>query len=239
MSAYFHPTKYQCIPLRAKNENVVRESAQSYVERRVLELRLQLDIPALEDANIRDLLRESDSFASSFHGAGFGYLSPLDFVRLISHLTEIASQVYLVYSLTTDLAHFCVFAISAFYALLPYFTSRYGPFYPQQSDMEYTATQAAAAERKERMRGLVYNHSYRPEIALFGLEKWIVGSWFKSSQELLGTCDNEIIWWDIFGFLQINPSEVNTALQYVRIGAFMHVSHKLHSSVLACLHRIF
>ena len=55
------------------NESIVHSSMRFFMEQRQLEQRLRLDLPTLSDANVRDLLHESDLFVRSFTGLGFGF----------------------------------------------------------------------------------------------------------------------------------------------------------------------
>lgn len=150
--------------------------------------RARLDHPALADPIIRDLLQESDIFARSFTGmGGFGLLSPLDFVRILTLLSELVAHVFILLSLTRSTTHLCVLGLSLASSLLPLVdvatwlgVRRHG------HEDAYSPSEARAMAKQEQMRNLVYNETYRSEILLFGLSSWIVESWATARQTMLG-----------------------------------------------------
>ncbi|KAJ7937355.1 P-loop containing nucleoside triphosphate hydrolase protein [Mycena leptocephala] len=168
----------------ASNETVVMDSARFYVEYVQLEQRIRLDIPTLSDPAVRDLLQESDLFARSFSGSGFGLLSPLDFIHIISLVTELVSHVLLILSLTGGATHYGVLLLSIFSATLPLFVTWFGCPQPHSETM-YTPREARAADRQEKMRNLAYNDAHRPEIELFGLGDWILKTWASARKVVL------------------------------------------------------
>ena len=151
-------------------------SAKFFVEYQQLEQRVRLDVPTLADPAVRDLLQESDLFAHSFSGGGFGLLSPLDFVHILSLTTEIVSHILLIISLTRGAAHLGVLLLSICSALLP-FCVIWCRCPPRGTDPPYNVREARAANRQERMRNFAYSDVHRAEIALFGLGDWILKSW--------------------------------------------------------------
>jgi hypothetical protein len=169
------------------NETYVHSSARFFVEYQQMEQRVRLDLPTLADPVIRDLLQESELFVRSFNGmGGFGLLSPLDLVHIISLCTEVISHVWVVLSLTGGATHFGVLLFSALSALFPLLMSWFG--IPQShSESLYSPQEARAAERQERMRNLAYSDSHRPEIVLFGLGPWILKSWATARKIILDT----------------------------------------------------
>jgi hypothetical protein len=160
------------------------DSARFYVEYVQMEQRVRLDIPTLSDPVVRDLLQESDLFARSFSGSGFGLLSPLDFIRIISLATEILSHALLIMSLTGGATHYGVLLLSIFSATLPLFVTWFGC--PQtHAESLYTPREARAADRQEKMRNLAYNDAHRPEIQVFGLSSWILSTWASARKVVL------------------------------------------------------
>jgi hypothetical protein len=200
---------------RFSNENIVLGSARFFVEHQQLEHRVRLDIPTLADPVVRDLLQESDLFARSFNGGGFGLLSPLDFVHVLSLTTEIMSHIWLVISLTRGATHFGVLLLSIFSAMLPLLLTRCN-FSQRQSDPPYNATEARAAARHERMRNLAYSDAHRPEIALFGLGDWILKSW-SSARKIVLASEQPHFLLDSSFFARINLSDLLFALQNVSL----------------------
>ncbi|KAF6762807.1 P-loop containing nucleoside triphosphate hydrolase protein [Ephemerocybe angulata] len=92
--------------LLTTNENIVLGSARFFIEYKQMEHRVRLDVPTLADPQVRDLLQESDLFARSFSGGGFGFISPLDFINIFSLLIEILSHLWLILTLTRNASCF-------------------------------------------------------------------------------------------------------------------------------------
>ncbi|KAF7331998.1 ABC transporter domain-containing protein [Mycena kentingensis (nom. inval.)] len=168
----------------ASNETTVMDSAKFYVEYAQLSHRVRLDIPTLQDPVVRDLLHESELFTRSFSGGGFGLLSPLDCIHVISLATEIFSHVLLILSLTGGTAQYGILFISVFSATLPLLVSwiRCPELHPEDL---YTPRETRAAERQEKMRNLAYDESHRPELELFGLGGWILKTWASARKTVL------------------------------------------------------
>ncbi|KIY72980.1 P-loop containing nucleoside triphosphate hydrolase protein [Cylindrobasidium torrendii FP15055 ss-10] len=162
--------------IAVSNETLVLGSARFHVERQQLEQRVRLDGPSLADPATRDLLQESDIFARSFGGGGFGLISPLDFIQLLALLAEIGSHILVLHSLTHNATHLGLLVLSIisvlFPLILPWFS--FGPAY---SDMMYTPQESYADRRREQMRNLAYADVHRPEVSLFGLKNWILSTW--------------------------------------------------------------
>ncbi|KAJ7667692.1 P-loop containing nucleoside triphosphate hydrolase protein [Mycena polygramma] len=194
----------------ASNETVVMDSARFYVEYVQMEQRIRLDIPTLADPVVRDLLQESDLFARSFSGSGFGLLSPLDFIHIISLVTELVSHVLLILSLTGGATHYGVLLLSIFSATLPLFVTWFGCPQPH-SETLYTPREARAADRQEKMRNLAYNDAHRPEIELYGLGPWILKTWASARKVVLDS-ENENLR-DSSLVSKLNFSDVLFALQ--------------------------
>ncbi|PPQ92350.1 hypothetical protein CVT25_008700 [Psilocybe cyanescens] len=168
----------------ASNESEVLGSARFYIEHKQMEQRLRLDVPTLADPTVRVLLQESDLFARSFGGGGFGMLSPMDFINVISLTTEIASHLFLIVSLTRGAFHFGILFLSIFSTTLPFFLSWFN-YSRDPAEAATTTTEAEACDRQERLRNLAYSDIHRPEIALFGLSDWILQSWSSARKVVL------------------------------------------------------
>ncbi|KAH8118536.1 P-loop containing nucleoside triphosphate hydrolase protein [Phellopilus nigrolimitatus] len=196
------------------NENIVHSSMRFLMEHRQLEQRLRLDLPTLADPTIRDLLHESDLFVRSFTGFGFGFglFSPLDLVRVLSSVAELASQIVVLYS-ASRLSSSSLFPnfssdpsdpsekspvphlpfLGAL--LLPSILSVLASCLPRlpfsspangENPALYTASEAREAERAERMRSMAHGEPFRAEVVLFGLAPWILGSWSSARRRILG-----------------------------------------------------
>lgn len=198
--------------IAASNERVVLESARFYIEYKQMEHRVRLDVPTLTDPTVRDLLQESDLFSRSFSGTGFGFLSPLDFLQIISLSTEILSHLFLIISLTSCPSQCGILILSILSALLPTFLSWYNvPVNPP--DPRTTTKEARAADRLEKMRNLAYSDSYRPEIALFGLGEWILKSWSSARRVILEAEATQP--YQTSHLAQYNLTELITAVQNI------------------------
>jgi hypothetical protein len=169
---------------RASNDNIVLGSARFFIEYKQMEQRVRLDVPTLADPTVRALLQESDLFARSFAGGGFGMLSPLDFIHVFSLMTEIASHLFLIISLTRGAFHFGVLLLSIFSTLLPLVLSWFSCS-RDQAESPTSAKEARANDRQERLRNMAYSDTHRPEIALFGLGDWILKSWSSARKIVL------------------------------------------------------
>ena len=200
---------------RASNENIVTGSARFFIEYKQMEQRVRLDVPTLDDPVIRSLLQESDLFVRSFAGSGFGLLSPLDFIRIFSLLTEIASHAYLIISLTRGMSHLGILFVSILSTMLPVFLSWFSCS-REQMESKASAKEMRAADRQERLRNLAYSDVHRPEIALFGLGDWILKSWSNArkvaftSEQLSHARNTSII-------DQFNLAELMSAIQNVSL----------------------
>jgi hypothetical protein len=153
-----------------------------------MSLRSRLDLPALADPVVRDLLQESDVFARSFTGmGGFGLFSPLDAVRILGLLTELASHLYILLSLTRSTTHVLILVLSLASSLLPLIdVAAWLGFRHSSHENVYSAAEIRALAKQEQMRSLVYNDSYRPEILVFGLGTWVLESWASARRTMLG-----------------------------------------------------
>ncbi|KIJ70441.1 hypothetical protein HYDPIDRAFT_172258 [Hydnomerulius pinastri MD-312] len=167
------------------NENIVHESARFFVEYQQIAQRLRLDIPTLADPNVRDCLQESDLFVRSFNGmGGFGLLSPFDFIQIFALVSELASHLLVLLSLTGGSANMGALLLSLLSALFPLLLNR-GVGVPSAPEMTYTTEEVRTAERREKLRNLAYNDAHRPEVLLFGLGPWILQSWANARKAML------------------------------------------------------
>ncbi|KIK65609.1 hypothetical protein GYMLUDRAFT_39086 [Collybiopsis luxurians FD-317 M1] len=160
----------------AYNENIVLDSAKFMVEYQQLRQRVQLDCPTFSDPVTRDLLHESDLFARSFNGTGFGSISPLDFLQLFALVAEITSHLLLIFSVTKSPTHIYVLILSLCSTFLP-LVLPHSILSHNDFDSQFTRREAHAANRREKMRNMAFSDMYRPEVQLFGLQDWILSNW--------------------------------------------------------------
>jgi hypothetical protein len=147
---------------------------------------ISLIIPSstLSDPLVKALLQESDLFARSFSGSGFGLISPLDFIFLLRLPMEICAHLVLIISLTGGATHYGVLLLSIFSAILPLLVTWFGCPHAH-SETLYSPRETRAADRQEKMRNLAYNEAHRPEIELFGLGDWILKTWASARRVVL------------------------------------------------------
>lgn len=197
----------------------MHSSARFFVEYQQLEQRVKLDLPTLADPIVRDLLQESELFARSFNGmGGFGLLSPFDFVHILALLTEVASHIWVVLSLTGGTIHIGILLLSVISAMLPLLLSWSG-FSPAHPEALYNPQEVRAAERQEKMRNLAHSDTHRPEIILFGLGPWILRSWANARKIVMGSEQPPSLRGSALSmsvFSHINFSDLLFALQNVR-----------------------
>lgn len=177
--------------ITTQNETLVQQSVRYRVEYLQIQLRLRLDIPTLADPDVTALLSESDMFVRSFSGAGgFGLLSPFDLIRTVSTFSELATQLYLVWSMSAglfDTSHALMLVFAFLPTLLSWASSRVSQLlscpWPEYGEDSEGAEQS---ERHERMRNLAHDNYHKPEILLFGLSDWILESWATARKSVLG-----------------------------------------------------
>ncbi|PFH52604.1 hypothetical protein AMATHDRAFT_74081 [Amanita thiersii Skay4041] len=208
--------------LATSNETVVLESARFFVEYQQLEQRIRLDIPTLSDPIVRDLLQESDLFARSFSGSGFGLLSPLDFMQIFALVTEIASHIFLILTLTCGSTQLGILLFYLISAVLPSVVT-WCNFSQDRPDSQYSQREIRAADRQERMRSLAYSDAHRPEIALFGLRDWILSSWSRARKIILESEQSRHNRHSAF-FFNLNFSDLVLALQNVPFAILLQSS---------------
>ena len=185
-----------------------------------MEQRVRLDLPALADPDVCNLLQESELFARSFHGgSGFGLLSPFGVVRIISLCLEAFSQICVLIILTRQMPQYQVILLSVLATLIP-LVIPYLRFSQRHTDPLYTPKEARAAERQQKMRALVYNDSYRQEILLFGLGPWILRTWAAARRV---THSNEQVVFSRESLLNVNISDHLSTLQ--NVGLVMNSLH--------------
>lgn len=203
-----------------------------------MEQRVRLDVPTLADPIVRSLLQESDLFVRSFAGSSFGLLSPLDFIRIFSLVTEILSHAYLIISLTRGVSHLGILIVSILSTMLPLVLSCFS-YSSEQMESQASAKEVRAADRQERLRNLAYSDVHRPEIALFGLGDWILKSWSNArkiaiaSEQLSYARNTSII--DqfnlaelVFAIQNVSPTRVSN-FEFLTIFSFLYCfSSKTH-----------
>jgi hypothetical protein len=182
-----------------------------------MEHRLRLDLPTLEDPIVRDLLHESDMFAKSFNGmGGFGLLSPFDFINILTLMSEFASHILVLKSLTGTI-HYGALLLSLLSVFVPLIIRRFG-FAQYSKEKPFTPQEIRSAERLEKLRSLAFSDEHRPEIILFGLGPWILRSWAVARKSTLGSDSYSAdlsVWESLLS--NVNLADILFALQNVRV----------------------
>lgn len=227
----------------SSNEHIVCEEAKFFIEYQQMANRVRLDVPTLSDPQVRELLQESDLFAQSFNTSGFGLLSPLDFIRIITLVTEIISHLLLIIALTHSPTHVGVLIFSIFTTVFPSLFS-WRSFPDRDQGFAYNADEIQAAECHERMRNLVFSDTHRVEISFFGLGQWILQSWsntrrFTISSEHRATLQEYSImsYLDLHDFsfaLQNVPFALLMQSSSASLGSFTSYRNSLHCAIYAC-----
>ncbi|OBZ76416.1 Lipid A export ATP-binding/permease protein MsbA [Grifola frondosa] len=226
------------------NETIVHGSARYLIEYKQMEQRVRLDVPTLADPVVRDLLHESDLFVRSFNGmSAFGFLSPFDFMRILTLISELISHIWLLSSLTFGGTSVSVLAFSLISSFIPlgYRWLGGGPKYFEDfSNIQEVRT----AAKQERMRNLAHSDPYRPEIILFGLGPWILHSWARARKAMLGLEQKQPIDdWDFVSKILsgFNVSGLFSTLQHIPLVLILQSSSNslgaftLYRSSVQCL----
>lgn len=165
---------------------MVQNSARFVVEYKQMNQRIRMDVPTLADPDIRDLFHESDLFVRSFSGvSGFGLLSPFDFIRVLSLVSELASHALVLWSLTSNATHHWILIFSVASTILPLLLPFMGCSRVYYGDHQ-TAQEVRSVAKQEKMRSLAYSDTHRPEVSLFGLGPWILQTWASARKVVLG-----------------------------------------------------
>ncbi|KAI9512730.1 P-loop containing nucleoside triphosphate hydrolase protein [Russula earlei] len=221
-------------PFFTNNEHFVQNSARFLVEYQQMEQRVRLDIPTLSDPTVRDLLAESDLFVSSFQGAGgFGLLSPFDLIRVFSLISELASHIFVLSTISYGPLSILALFISFLSAAYPFVQSSllprtYGFDAPVYSEVEISLT-----EKQEQMRQLSLSDTHRPEVMLFGLGPWILQTWAAARQAVLGlNSSQQSLRSPSSIFSHLNVAEIIAALQNLPFVLMLQTSTSLGSLAL-------
>lgn len=160
-----------------------------------MQIRLRLDMPALLDPEVKDLLAETDMFVRSFSGMGtFMLLSPLDMIRMFTTLAEIISQGFVLWSMSLSSARafttsqhwteIMILAMATFPTICNFFNARLAFSTDRWSHSLEEDEGMRLAERHERMHNLAYSDRFKREVLLFGMGEWILQSWAEAKRAL-------------------------------------------------------
>ena len=202
-----------------------------------MEQRVRLDIPTLSDPTVRDLLAESDLFVSSFQGAGgFGLLSPFDLIRVFSLISELASHLFVLSTISFGPLSILALLISFLSAAYPLIQNTLLPRTYRFDVPVYSEEEIRLSEKQEQMRQLSLSDTHRPEVMLFDLGPWILQTWADARQAVLGLhSSQQSLQSPSSIFAHLNVAEIIAALQNVSPHMF-HVplaftAHTLQATV--------
>jgi hypothetical protein len=184
-----------------------------------MEQRVRLDIPTLSDPTVRDLLAESDLFVSSFQGVGgFGLLSPFDLIRVFSLISELASHIFVLSTISYGPLSIFALVISFLSAAYPLVQSSLLPRTYRFDTPVYSEEEIRLTEKQEQMRQLSLSDTHRPEVMLFGLGPWILQTWAAARQTVLGLHSSQQSLQSPSNiFSHLNVAEIIAALQNVSL----------------------
>lgn len=201
------------------------------MEYKQMEQRVRMDVPTLSDPAVRDLFHESDLFVRSCSGvSSFGLLSPFDFIRVLSLLSELVSHALVLCTLSRSGSHRYLLAWSIITSVLPLLMPWMGHS-RMYFDEIHGHCEARTAAKQERMRALAHSDPYRPEVMLFGLGPWILQSWANARRRMLGLEHaqslNDLKLPSIL-FTGVNVAGILTALQ--NVCAYL-TGHTFHANI--------
>ncbi|TFY81792.1 hypothetical protein EWM64_g2225 [Hericium alpestre] len=166
---------------------------------------------------------------------GFGLLSPFDFVRIFTLISELASHIYVLSSLTYGPLPLVTLILSIISSVYPFFHSYFTPQRYHFDTPNYGEEEMQQAEKQEQMRQLSFSESHRPEVLLFGLGPWILDTWATARKTALGlhsprSPSHPQGLWQLLGL--INITEMITALQNIPFVLMLRSSTSLGSLAL-------
>lgn len=155
-----------------------------------LQNRLRLDIPALADPLVQDLLDESNRFVNAFASGANTILTPLGLVTLLRDFSQILSQATVFYTLLLSSRAHTSYIFTTVLVVLPKFPSLLRTLQnwilsPEDDwpDDEFSRRAAAVKRRIAHMENLAYSATYKAEIVLFGLADWILAEWSRATKD--------------------------------------------------------
>jgi hypothetical protein len=117
-------------------------------------------------------------------------------IRIFTTISEILSQAFVLWSMSLSSARafhtsqhwaeFLILGLAIFPTLFSFFNSCFAfPLSDRWSQSLQDSEDARLEERHERMRGLAYSDSFKPEVLLFGLRTWILQTWADAKKSLM------------------------------------------------------
>lgn len=153
-----------------------------------LQNRLRLDIPALADPLVQDLLDESNRFVNAFTSGANTILTPVGLVNLLRDCSQIISQATVLLKLYHSPTSRYLFTtlliiLPKFPCLLRHLQNWVLSPEDDWPDDTFSRHATAVKRRIARMENLAYSATYKAEIVLFGLTDWILAEWSKATKE--------------------------------------------------------
>jgi hypothetical protein len=165
-----------------------------------LQNRLRLDIPALADPIVQDMLDESNRFVTSFASSANNALTPTGLFNVISDMSQLISQAIVLYSLLRKGAFSSMHLLTVALVLLPRFPNIFRRLHdwfiaPDDDWPDELFSQRASALKRRicQMETMAYSAALKAEVVLFGLADWILIQWLdakKADMQLDRTLSN-------------------------------------------------
>jgi hypothetical protein len=168
----------------------VQQSVRLHFQYVQLQNRLRLDIPALADPLVQDLLDESNRFVNAFASGANTILTPIGLVNLLRDCSQIISQATVLLKLYHSSSSRKSYLFTTLLIILPKFPCllrhmQNWVLSPEDDWPDDTFSRHATAVKRRiaRMENLAYSATYKAEIVLFDLADWILAEWNKATKE--------------------------------------------------------
>ncbi|KAF8313494.1 P-loop containing nucleoside triphosphate hydrolase protein [Clavulina sp. PMI_390] len=172
------------------NSRFVQQSVRVELQSLQMRSRLRLDIPALADPLIQDLLDESNRFVNAFSSGANTILTPIGLTAILRDSAQIISHAVLVYTLVFSNPLDSSSLLAVVLIILPKIPSflRAAQTWILSSendwpDDEFSRRASAVKRRIAHFENLAYSATYKAEVVLFGLADWILAEWTKAMRE--------------------------------------------------------
>ena len=166
-------------------------------------------------------------------------------IRIFTTISEILSQAFVLWSMSLSSARafhtsqhwaeLLILGLAIFPTLFSFFNSCFAfPLSDRWSQSLQESEDARLEERHERMRGLAYSESFKPEVLLFGLRTWILQSWADAKKSLMirpvslgestGTAARTFARTSVIEFFSLIQTARNSTCSSVLYSILLHVA---------------
>ncbi len=171
------------------NSSLVQQSVRLRFQYLQLQTRLRLDIQALADPLVQDLLDESNKFVNSFASGSNTILTPTGMMSLVADLTQFSTQLYILGSLLyrTPSARKLVTIACVILPRFPAAFRRVRDWFISSDDdwpdEQFESRATSIKQRITQMEDMAYSVTYKAEVMLLGLADWILEQWLVAKQK--------------------------------------------------------